>query len=137
MTLKLEERTINDVTILDLEGPLVLGDNDLELRDMLIALQRAGQIRIIVNLKDVSRIDSTGLGTLLFGLSRLRRVGGGLVLLNASRTHLQLLQMTRLRAAFCPFDNEAEAVRSFRADGAAAFLDVMGFSQSARAMAAE
>ena len=79
MNLHIEQREREGIVILDLKGPLTLGHGDLELRDRLPALHQSGKVSILLNLKDVSEIDSTGLGTLVFGLARLRKTGGRLV----------------------------------------------------------
>ena len=63
MSLHIEQRESEGIIILDLKGPLTLGHGDLELRDRLPALHQSGKVNIILNLKDVSDIDSTGLGT--------------------------------------------------------------------------
>ena len=78
MSLHIEQRENDGIVILDLKGPLTLGHGDLELRDRLPALHESGKVNIVLNLKDVSEIDSTGLGTLVFGLARLRKAGGNL-----------------------------------------------------------
>jgi anti-sigma B factor antagonist len=75
MSLHIEERENEGIMILDLKGRLTLGHGDLELRDRLPALHQSGKVNIILNLKDVCDIDSTGLGTLVFGLARLRTSG--------------------------------------------------------------
>jgi anti-anti-sigma factor len=75
MSLHIEERDNEGIIILDLKGPLTLGHGDLELRDRLPALRQSGKVNIVLNPKDVSDIDSTGLGTLVFGLARRRKAG--------------------------------------------------------------
>jgi anti-sigma B factor antagonist len=64
MSLQIDEREIEGITILDLRGSLTFGEGDLALRDKLRALHQAGKINVVLNLKEVSHIDSTGLGTL-------------------------------------------------------------------------
>ena len=118
MSLHIEQREREGIVILDLKGPLTLGQGDLELRDRLPALHQSGKVNIILNLKEVTEIDSTGLGTLVFGLAKLRRSGGRLALLNVNRTHLKLFLLTRLAVAFEFFDEEQDAVDSFFPDRA-------------------
>ena len=127
MSLHIEQRESEGVVILDLKGPLTLGHGDLELRDRLPALHQSGKVNIVLNLKEVTEIDSTGLGTLVFGLARLRRVGGGLALLNLNRTHLKLFLLTRLAIAFEFFDDEQDAVNSFFPDRELKHFDVLDF----------
>ncbi|HYW46496.1 MAG TPA: STAS domain-containing protein [Bryobacteraceae bacterium] len=129
MSLHIEQRECEGIIILDLKGPLTLGHGDVELRDRLPALDQSGKVNIVLNLEDVSEIDSTGLGTLVVGLARLRRSGGGLALLNLNRSHLKLFLLTRLAIAFEFFDDEQEAVNSFFPDRAVRRFDILNFVQ--------
>ena len=74
MSLHIEQREHEGLIILDLKGPLTVGHGDLELRARLAALHQSGKVNIVLNLKNVSHIDSTGLGALVLGLAR--PVGG-------------------------------------------------------------
>ena len=127
MSLQIEEREKEGIVILDLKGSLTLGEGDLALRESLAALHRSGKINIILDLKEVIDIDSTGLGTLVFGLAKLRKASGRLALLNVNRTHLKLFLLTRLAIAFEFFDDEQEAVDSFFPDRALKHFDVLDF----------
>ena len=127
MSLHIEQRDVEGIIILDLKGPLTLGHGDLELRDRLPALHQSGQVNIILNLRDVSDIDSTGLGTLVFGLARLRKAGGRLALVNLNRSHLELFLLTRLAIAFEFFEDEQDAVNSFFPGRALKRFDVLTF----------
>ena len=129
MSLHIEQRESEGIVILDLKGPLTLGHGDLELRDRLPALHQSGKVNIILNLKEVTDIDSIGLGTLVFGLARLRKAGGRLALLNLNRTHLKLFLLTKLAIAFEFFDDEQNAVNSFFPDRALKQFDVLDFVQ--------
>jgi anti-sigma B factor antagonist len=129
MNLNIEERESEGVVILDLKGPLTLGHGDLELRDRLPALHQSGKVNIVLNLKDVTEIDSTGLGTLVFGLARLRKTGGRLALVNLNKSHLELFLLTRLAIAFELFDDEQAAVNSFFPDRELKPFDVLNFVQ--------
>ena len=129
MSLHIEQREIEGIIVLDLKGPLTLGHGDLELRDRLPALHQSGKVNIVLNLKDVSEIDSTGLGTLVFGLARLRKAGGRLALVNVDRTHMELFLLTKLAIAFEFFDDEQEAVNSFFPDRTLKHFDILSFVQ--------
>jgi len=129
MSLHIEQRENDGIVILDLKGPLTLGHGDSELRDRLPALHESGKVNIVLNLKDVSEIDSTGLGTLVFGLARLRKAGGRLALVNLNRSHLALFLLTKLAIAFEFFDNEQDAVDSFFPDRVLKRFDVLSFVQ--------
>lgn len=127
MSLQIEQREREGTVILDLKGPLTLGHGDLELLDRLPSLHQSGKVNIILNLQEVSHIDRTGLGTLVFGLAMLRRSGGRLALLNLNRSHLELFLLTKLAIAFEFFDDEQDAVNSFFPDRALKHYDVLDF----------
>jgi anti-sigma B factor antagonist len=129
MSLHIEQRESEGVVILDLKGLLTLGHGDLSLRDWLCALHQSRKVNIVLNLKDVSHIDSTGLGTLVFELARLRKAGGRLALLNVDKLHLDLFLLTRLAIAFEFFEDEQEAVNSFFPDRAVEPFDILTFIQ--------
>jgi anti-sigma B factor antagonist len=131
MSLEIEQRESEGIVILDLKGRLTSGASDLELRDRLRVLHEAGKVNIALNLKHVSHLDSTGLGTLVFALARIRKGGGRLALFNLNRAHLQLLSLTRLALAFDLFDNERDAIDSFFPDRAEKSFDILTFIQQA------
>lgn len=79
MSLDIEQRETEGIVILDLKGPLTLGHGDGELRDRVAALRQSDKVNIVLNFKEVSDIDSTGLGTLVFGLVRLRKAVSSLL----------------------------------------------------------
>lgn len=133
MTLHIEEREAEGIAILDLTGSLTAGEGDTELRNKLLTLHREGKVDVVLNLKDVSHMDSTGLGGLVFGLAKLRKAGGTLVLLNLSRAHVELFMLTRLALAFDLFEDEQEAVNSFFPDRAVRKFDVLSFVQAEEA----
>jgi anti-sigma B factor antagonist len=127
MSLHISKRESEGIVILDLKGPLTLGPDDSELRDGLVALCESGKVNIILNLADVTTIDSTGLGTLVFALARLRKASGKLALLNVNRSHLKLFVLTRMSLAFEFFDDEQDAVNSFFPDRELKDFDVLEF----------
>jgi anti-sigma B factor antagonist len=129
MSLQIEEREKEGIVILGLKGSLTLGDGDLALREKLAALHQSGKIKIVLDLKEVTHIDSTGLGTLVFGLAKLRKAGGKLALLNVNRAHLELFLLTRLALAFEFFADEQDAVNSFFPDREVKHFDVLEFVQ--------
>ncbi|HLK68079.1 MAG TPA: STAS domain-containing protein [Bryobacteraceae bacterium] len=127
MNLHIDQRENEGIVILDLEGPITLNHGDLELRDRLPALHQSGKVNIVLNLKGVSHIDSSGLGTLVFGLARLRKAGGSLALVGLNRSHVELLLLTRLAIAFELFENEQDAVNSFFPERTAKRFDLLKF----------
>lgn len=133
MALHIVEREIEGVTILDLDGDLTFSEGESEIRNKLETLPQTGHLRVILNLKGVGQIDSSGLGTLAFGLARLRKAGGNLVLLDLHKRNLELFVLTKLVTAFEVFDDEQEAVNSFFAGRESKGYDVLKFVQEMKA----
>ena len=114
MSIKASNRQVDSVTIVDLSGRLVLGEGTSLLRDTLQGLVGRGQKKILLNLGDVSYIDSSGLGALVSGYTSLTGQQGQLKLVNLTKKVHDLLQITKLVTVFEIFDNEATAVKSFQ-----------------------
>ncbi len=133
MSLHIEEHEADGVVILDLDGDLTFGEGDLAFRERLLALREAGKVKIVLNLQSVDHIDSTGLGTLVFGLARLRKAGGNLALANLNRNHLRILVLTKLAVAFELFRNAQDAVNSFFPERAVNRFDILEFVQQEEA----
>jgi anti-anti-sigma factor len=113
MTLK--ERRVDDVTILDLKGRLVLEEGDAVLRSRVNALAGEGRHKIVVNMKDVTYVDSCGVGVLIAKYVSLRKKGGDLKLLNLTPRSHRLMEISKLLGVFETFESEDHAVRSFAA----------------------
>lgn len=106
------ERTLSDVTVLDLEGNLALGENT-GFRQRVTATINAGARKLIINLARVEYMDSCGLGELISGYTAMQRVSGHFKLLNLSNRLQRLLVITKLISLFETFDSELAAVASF------------------------
>jgi anti-sigma B factor antagonist len=106
------ERDVGDVTILRLQGQLK-EEGDIPLTECVAELVRRGRRKIVLDLKDVSRVDSTGVGMVAAKYLTVRRLGGDLKLLHLSPRARQLLAITKLADVFETFDDEEEALRSF------------------------
>lgn len=112
--MRVGERCVGEVTIIDVTGPLVDDDDvNIRLRDALTPLIQAGRVRLLVNLAELPSIGSAGLGAIAYGYTSARRRGGTLKLVGASPRVHDLLVITRLRSVFETFDREADAVASF------------------------
>jgi anti-sigma B factor antagonist len=107
------ERSIGDVTILDLDGRMTIEDGTDQFRAVVSGLIRQGRASLVLNLRAVPYIDSTALGQIVRAYTSATRLGGGLKLLQVSARVQQLLVVTRLLSVFDVFDAEGEAVRSF------------------------
>ena len=127
MKLEIEQREKEGIPILDLKGHLVQGEEDQLLRLKLTSLMDAGQNRVLLNLKQVTEIDSTGLGTLNSFAARLQAAGGLLALLNFSEAHMKTALVLELDTEFKIFRDEQEAVNSFFPDRAGHPYDILEF----------
>ena len=113
MTMKSSTRQVNGVAIVDLSGRITLGEGSVVLREVVRDLLGKGQKRILLNLGDVSYIDSSGIGELVSAYTTVRNQGGELKLLNLTKKVHDLLQITKLYTVFDIKDDEASAVRAF------------------------
>jgi anti-sigma B factor antagonist len=116
--LNITERRSDPITILDLEGKIRLGGESAELHEALRSLVDRGEKSVILNLADVSYIDSSGLGELVGGYTTLRKAGGELKILNLSDRVHELMTLTKLLTVFDIYGNEAEAIQSFTSKSA-------------------
>jgi anti-sigma B factor antagonist len=107
------ERRVDDVTLLTLVGRMVLREGDIPLRDYIDTLAGQGRVRLVLDMKQVSYLDSAGIGMLVAKYLSVRRLGGAIKLLNlTARTH-RPLAVTKLSSVFEIFDSEDAALRSF------------------------
>jgi len=112
--LELNERQAGDVTILDMSGSVRMGEGAISLRNSIRGLNDEGKKKILLNLAGVKNIDSSGIGELIANYTTISRDGGQLKLLNLTDKIQNLLVITKLLTVFDSFDNEAEALSSFK-----------------------
>jgi len=112
--MKANNRQVNGVTIVDMSGRITLGEGSVILRDSIKDLLGKGQKKILLNLGDVSYIDSSGIGELVSAFTSVRNQGGELKLLKLTKKVHDLLQITKLYTVFDIKDDETEAIRSFK-----------------------
>ena len=113
MSVKLNTRQVGDVTVIDVAGRITLGEGSSALRDALRELVGKNQKKILLNLGEVSYIDSSGIGELVSGFTTVTNSGGNLKLLNLNKRVKDLLQITKLYTVFDVHEDEASAIRSF------------------------
>lgn len=113
MTMKTNSRRVDGVTILDLSGRITLGEGSVVLRDQIRDLLGKGEKKLLLNLGDVTYIDSSGIGELVSAFTTVRNQGGELKLLNLTKKVHDLLQITKLYTVFDIKDDEASAVKAF------------------------
>ena len=113
MSLKAEVRQAGDVSVVDLSGRITLGEGSGLVRSTIKDLVSSGRKNILLNLKNVSYIDSAGLGEVVGAYATVSNVGGEIKLLHPQAKIKDLLTVTKLYTVFAAFDNEGEALRSF------------------------
>jgi anti-anti-sigma factor len=111
--LQVAERDLGDVTILQIKGQLILDEGDMPLRKDIDALVEHGHVNLVLDLQDVSRLDSAGIGTLVNSYLTTHRHGGDMKLLHVPPRANRLLTMTRLASVFEMYDSEAAVLESF------------------------
>ncbi|HYN08722.1 MAG TPA: STAS domain-containing protein [Vicinamibacterales bacterium] len=111
--MQIEERVVNEVTILDLKGKITLGEGDEALREKINQLIGQNKKRILLNLAGVPYIDSAGLGEVVRTYTTVSRQGGQLKLVNLTKRITDLLSITKLLTVFEAFDSEPEALKSY------------------------
>jgi anti-sigma B factor antagonist len=114
MSMTLTQRQLDDVVILDLAGRITIGEGTIVLRDRVQSMLEEGRQKFLLNLSDVDYIDSSGLGQLVSSFTTVRNREGQLKLLGLTRRVKDLMQITKLLTVFDVFDEEAEALKSFR-----------------------
>ena len=114
MNLTTSRRLVDGVTVLDVTGRIVLGEESSMLREELKDLASSGQKKVLLNLAGVSYIDSSGLGALVSGFTTFTGQQGQMKLLNLTNKVQDLLQITKLLTVFEVFNDEKTAVQSFR-----------------------
>ena len=112
--MKIVERQVGDVVILDLHGKILIGEGDDALREAVTKLADAGKTKILLNLADVPYVDSAGLGEIVRTYTTVSRKGGKLKLLNLTKKIQDLLSITKLLTVFETYESESEAVRSYQ-----------------------
>jgi anti-sigma B factor antagonist len=114
VSVKLASRQVGDVTVVDAAGRITLGEGASAFRDIIRELAQKGDKKLLLNLSGVSYIDSSGIGEMVSGFTTVTNNGGQLKLVGLSKRVKDLLQITKLYTVFEAYDDEAQAVRSFK-----------------------
>lgn len=113
MSLKLNIREVDGVTVIAVSGRITLGEGSSDIRETVQGLAARGVKKILLNLSEVNYIDSSGIGELVSGYTTLANAGGTLKLVGLTNRVKDLLQITKLYTVFDVHEDEAHAVRSF------------------------
>lgn len=112
--LNLTERQAGDITILDMDGKVTIGEGSVALRTAIRRLLGEGKKKILLNLGRVGYVDSSGIGELVSSFTAVNKESGSLKLLNLTQKIQDLLAITKLLTVFDVFDSEADALSSFK-----------------------
>ena len=113
MSMKATNRQVEGVAVVDMSGRITLGEGSVVLRDTIRDLIGKGNKKILLNLGNVTYIDSSGIGELVSAFTAVRRENGELKLLNLTKKVHDLLQITKLYTVFDIKDDEATAIKAF------------------------
>jgi anti-sigma B factor antagonist len=111
--MNIKARAVNDVTVLDVSGKITLGEGTQALRGEIRKLLDEGHKKILLNLGEVSYVDSSGIGELVSAYTTTSNKGGSLKLLNLTKKLQELLSITKLLTVFDVHDDEQKALSSF------------------------
>ena len=125
--LEIQSREKEGITILDLNGRLAVGEPCTLLREKVEQVVADGHNKLILNLKHVDYIDSTGLGALVICATSLRKAGGNVKLVNLNKRNIELLVMTKLATSFEIFTDEQDAINSYYPDRKLKAFDILDF----------
>ncbi|MGP0071983.1 MAG: STAS domain-containing protein [Bryobacteraceae bacterium] len=128
--LEIHQRENEGVVILDLHGKIEMGRGDIALREFVQTLLEQGNRQLILDLAQVSAVDTAGAGVLLFLADEYRAQGGKLVLLKVDKVHAEIYEVARLETVmeFCP--DEIDAVNSFFPDRVTRHYDILNYVES-------
>src|SRR5881628_3632813 len=112
--LSIRERQAGDVTVLDMSGKITIGEGSIALRSAIRRLLEEGKKKILLNLAVVGYIDSSGIGELVSSYTTINKAEGQLKLLSLTQKLQDLLTITKLLTVFDVYDNEGEALASYK-----------------------
>jgi len=112
--LNIRERQAGDITVLDMDGRITIGEGSIALRSAIRRLLEEGKKKILLNLAGVGYIDSSGIGELVSSYTTINKAEGQLKLLSLTQKLQDLLTITKLLTVFDVYDNEGEALASYK-----------------------
>jgi anti-sigma B factor antagonist len=129
MSLEIAEREREGIPILDLKGRIVVGSEASAFREAFERLTADAGSRLLLNMRLVDYVDSTGLGAIVMCATRIKNAGGVAKLVNVNRRQLELMVLTKLDVLFEFFDDETDAVNSFFPERKIRRFDILSFVQ--------
>jgi anti-sigma B factor antagonist len=132
MSLEISLREREGVALMDLKGRITLGEEASLFRDAFEKIAAGHEPRLIVNMKNVDYVDSTGLGAIVMCSTKLRNAKGEAKLVNVNRRNIELMVMTKIDTIFEVFDDETDAINSFFPGREVKRFDILSFVQHLR-----
>lgn len=132
MSLEIGQREREGVVVFDLNGRITMGNEAAVFRAAVESIGDQTGARLILNMKDIDYVDSTGLGALVMCSTRFRKAGGVVKLLNVNRRNIELIVMTKIDTIFEIFEDETDAINSFFPGRAIRRFDLRSFVQKMR-----
>ncbi len=129
MSLDIQQREREGITILELKGRITVGPEASALRETCTRLTAEGKRNLVLEMGGVDFIDSTGLGALVICATSLRKAGGNVKLVNVNRRNIELLVMTKLATVFEIVTDEQDAISSYDPDRQVKTFDILDFVQ--------
>jgi anti-sigma B factor antagonist len=111
--MKIATRQLDGITVLDLSGRITLGEGSVQLRESVRDLLAKGKKKIVLNLSEISYMDSSGMGELVTAYTSVKNQGGELKLVNLTKKIEDLMQITKLVTVFDIYNDEAKAIAAF------------------------
>ena len=111
--MKLSIKKVKEIVVIDVDGKIVLGDGDVEIKQAVDDLLQKGHKNIVLNMAKVPYLDSAGLGEIMRCFTALRRDGGNFKLVSPNQRIIDLLSITKLLNVFDIYDSESAAIKSF------------------------
>jgi len=127
MSLDIQQREREGITVLEMKGRITVGPEATALREKIATLTASNIRNVVLNLAGVDYIDSTGLGALVVCATSARKAGGNVKLVNLSKRNIELLVMTKLATVFEIFNDEQDAINSFYPDRKLKTFDILDF----------
>ena len=111
--MKFSTRKTGDIVIIDVDGQILLGEGDIEIKAAVDDFLKRGAKKVLLNLAKVPYMDSAGLGEMIRCFTALRKIGGDFKILSPNRRIIDLLTITKLLNVFDCYENESAAIASF------------------------
>jgi anti-sigma B factor antagonist len=132
MSLQITRHETEGIVIFELSGRLVVGPSTNQFRETVESSIQSGHSNIILNLKGVEYIDSTGLGALVLCFTKCQKSGGSLKLVSLNRRDMELLVLTKLTTIFDVYNEEQDAINSYFPDREIKRFDILSFVRQHR-----